>query len=242
VRALAGRFRIARGGQRSGWRTPLLALLLALACGRLAYRLWEIHSQDWKPLPGDVSTAGPCTVWFVGSSSFSYWDRLGPDMQPWQAVNRGVPGADIPRLLSRWHRQGHFAPPPAIVVYAGENDIDRGRDAGRVARDYAGLLQALTTAMPDTPIIAMAIKPSPKRWTERADQLRLNQQILELAKKNPSIHYLDANGQFMPGGLFGPYYWDDGLHLNGGGHAIWAKLIKGELVRYVPGGRRQCGA
>jgi lysophospholipase L1-like esterase len=225
-----------------GRRALVLSLLLAISGGLLGHRLWLAHAHDRDPLPGDVATAGPCTVWFVGSSSFGYWTDMEADMRPWQAVNRGVSGADIPRLLARWNRQQGFAPPRAIVVYAGENDIDRDRAADRVVADYMGLLRSLSTALPNVPIVAMAIKPSPKRWPERDEQSRVNSKILGLTEKIPSLHYLDANGGLMSGGVFGPYYWDDGIHLNQAGHAIWAKRIKGELSRDVLGGGRPCGA
>jgi lysophospholipase L1-like esterase len=227
---------------RGGRRALLLGLLLALVSGVLAHRLWVAHAHDWEPLPGDVSAAGPCTVWFVGSSSFGYWTGLESDMRPWQAINRGVSGADIPRLLARWKRQQRFAPPRAIIVYAGENDIDRGRSADRVADEYAALLRSLSTAMPRVPILAMAIKPSPKRWSERDEQLSVNSKIHGLTEKIPSLHYFDANGGLMSDGVFGSYYWDDGIHLNEDGHRMWAERIKGELGRDVLGGGRPCGA
>jgi lysophospholipase L1-like esterase len=229
-------------GMRSRRRALLLALLLALAGGALGHRLWLLHAHDWDPLPGNVATAGPCTVWFVGSSSFGYWAELEADMQPLHAVNRGVSGADIPRLLARWKRPQQFALPRAIVVYAGENDIDRDRTADRVAGDYLALIRSLSAAMPRVPIVMMAIKPSPKRWPERDEQKRLNSKIHGLTEKTPSLHYLDANGGLMSGSVFGPYYWDDGIHLNEAGHKMWAQRIKGELDRDVFGGGRPCGA
>jgi lysophospholipase L1-like esterase len=227
--------------RRSGRRALLLGLLLALACGVLGHRFWWAREQNHLPLPGNVSTAGPCTVWFVGSSSFGYWDSMGEDLKPWDAVNRGVPGADIPLLLSRWHLQGRFARPPAIVVYAGENDIDRGRSAGRVAADYERLIDTLTQAVPGVPIIAMAVKPSPTRWPEHSIQLALNSQISALTARNSHLHYIDANGQLMSHGVFGPYYRTDGIHLNQDGHRIWAGVIKRELAHYVPGAGERCG-
>ena len=84
---------------------------------------------------------------FVGSSSIRLWKTLAEDMAPLPVINRGFGGSQLAHAI-------HFADrivvpyrPRAVVLYAGDNDLDErtGKTAADVVNDFqtfAGLVHA----------------------------------------------------------------------------------------------------
>jgi len=169
-------------------------------------------------------------VLFVGSSSIRLWDlpRFFPDVK---AVNRGFGGSEVADSLYFADRIILPYRPKTVVVYAGDNDIAKGKSAAQVARDFDQLVARIHEELPESRIVYIAIKPSVKRW-EMIDEMRqANRLILETAAADPRLIFVDidepmigADGRPRP-----ELFQDDGLHLNDAGYKLWTSLVAPHL-------------
>src|SRR5512136_620806 len=103
---------------------------------------------------------------FTGSSSITFWKTLEQDMAPLPVINRGFGGSKI-------HQVAHYVDrivvpyrPRAVVLFAGTNDIagSKPKTAQQVFDGYLTFVQAVHTALPETPIYYISITPTPSRW------------------------------------------------------------------------------
>ena len=170
-------------------------------------------------------------VLFAGSSSIRLWDvpKSFPDLP---ALNVGFGGSEI-------RDSTHFAArlivphkPGAIVFYAGDNDIAKGRTPKQTADDFAEFATAIRAELPKCRILFIAIKPSVSRWKLYGKQTEANALIRELCKKDDALVYVDVvpamlgeNGEPIP-----ELFQKDGLHMTAKGYAIWTEAAKKALA------------
>ncbi|RIK88340.1 MAG: hypothetical protein DCC67_00835 [Planctomycetota bacterium] len=168
---------------------------------------------------------------FVGSSSIRLWD-LEKSFPELPAINRGFGGSQLcdsvhhAELLVLKHQ------PAKIVVYAGDNDIAAGKSPEQVAGDFQALVATVRAALPRTPIIYIAIKPSIARWKLAEKMKRANKLIEAQCAKNEGLHFVDVWRPMLgdDGQPRRELFRDDGLHLNDAGYALWAELVKPMLL------------
>ena len=79
-------------------------------------------------------------------------------------INNGFGGSTLPDSIHFFERLVPPYKPRAIVVYAGDNDIGKGRSAGQVTADFKTLAGLAKESLPGVPLVYIAIKPSIKRW------------------------------------------------------------------------------
>jgi lysophospholipase L1-like esterase len=166
-------------------------------------------------------------VLFAGSSSTRLWN-LETSFPGIPSINRGFGGSKIADST-------HFASriilpqrPRIIILYAGDNDIQGGKKAEDVHRDFMKFVQTIHAELPETRIVFIAIKPSIKRWRLVDEMRKANAFIAAEARENPKLGYVDID---MP--MIGKdglprkeLFADDGLHLNEAGYRIWTDLVK----------------
>jgi lysophospholipase L1-like esterase len=201
-------------------------LALTVSCLLAAPDKWEKDIAKFeaaakaKPLPKKA-------LLFVGSSSIRMWD-LKQSFPDRVTINHGFGGSELEDSL-------HFADriiiphaPKIVFLYAGDNDINKGKTAERVVDDYQKFVKKLHRSLPKTRIVFLPIKPSLSRWEKWPEMKKANLSIQTLAKKNPLLDYLDTatpmmgkNGKPMP-----DLFKNDGLHLNDKGYLIWNKVLK----------------
>lgn len=166
-------------------------------------------------------------VVFVGSSSIRLWD-LAKSFPGLAAINRGFGGSHLcdavhyADLLVANHQ------PSKIVLYAGDNDLAAGKTADQVLGDFQQFVAEIRRSSAETPIIFIAIKPSPDRWKLRAEQQRANRLIAKECGAGKNLHFVDV-WQAMLGADGVPraqFFQEDGLHLNDAGYAVWTKLLR----------------
>jgi len=203
-------------------------------------------TQDpWAPAlaqfaEADAQLAGRSGgVVFVGSSSLRLWSQLEATFARYSALNRGFGGSQladcarhVPELVTR-HR------PDVVVVYAGDNDLASGRSPEQVLASFQSLAQQVHTALPNTRIAFVSIKPSPARQGWIGAIAQTNALVSDYVQTLPYLDYLDvydamldARGAPRPE-LFGA----DQLHMNDSGYAIWQSVIGNYLqavARRVP--------
>lgn len=216
-----------RAGVKSG---IALTTFLAIFGGGLYWDSW----QRWNaPLPDNVADQR-CAIWVIGSSSIYRWTTLGHDLQPWNAHNRGIGGALIPTLTHHFSRESSGAKPLAIVFYAGENDIDAGATADQALGAFRTWLSLKTRTYGAVPTYVVSLKASPARVRDQFAQSHFNAAVHALAARRSDVIYIDVAGQLLAGGRPGPFFVQDGIHLNAAGYRIWAGGIRDTLDRTLP--------
>jgi len=123
------------------------------------------------------------------------------------------------RIITCYH-------PREVVIYAGANDIDAGKDADIVFGDFVALVAKIRAGSPGARICFISVATNPKRWGEVEKVKRLN----ELAKDYCRHHDLDFIDVFPlmlgPDGEPKPdIYVGDRLHMNAKGYAIWKNAV-----------------
>lgn len=169
---------------------------------------------------------------FVGSSSIRLW-KLDESFPQLQAVNHGFGGSELSDSVRLFDRIVKPVQPSIIVVYAGDNDIAKGKKADQVVSDFRAFVsKARASLSKPTPILFIAIKPSLSRWALAEEMQRANHQIQTICSQDSSLTFVDIwqpmlNDQGTPTESL---FLKDGLHLNESGYRIWAT----ELRRHLP--------
>ncbi len=234
-------------GFQRGWRTR--ALRLILLAGWLA-GVGGVRSQTpttanrspWEPdirafEAADRANPPPrAAVMFLGSSSIRLWKTLRQDFPDYPVIQRGFGGSQIADSTAYADRIVLPCRPKTIVFYAGDNDIAAGKSPEQVCVDFVAFMDKVHRTLPNTWIGFVSIKPSQARWQLLEKIRRANDLIQKTAQITPRAFYLDVftpmldqNGALKPG-LLGK----DGLHLSGGGYALWRSIIKEKLGHLPP--------
>lgn len=158
----------------------------------------------------------PGAVLFIGSSSIRFWKTLATDFPDVRTINRGFGGSEIDdatffadRIVAPYH-------PRAIVMYAGDNDIEAGNSPEQVRDDFAAFVREARSFDPGVPIAFIAIKPSVARQALLSQIREANALVREYAATQRDVAYLDVftpmlgeDGQPQP-----RWFITDGLHIN----------------------------
>jgi lysophospholipase L1-like esterase len=170
---------------------------------------------------------------FVGSSSIRFWDTLQRDMAPLPVLNRGFGGARISHVVHFVDRIVIKYQPRAVVLYAGDNDLDAGKSPEDVQRDFIAFVSCVQAALPDVRIYYLSMKPSRMRWTNWPLYEQANAQISAACIHNPQLSYIDVASPLLASGQ--PPTRDlfrfDGMHLSAKGYAIWTGIIRLRLQK-----------
>ncbi|MET0307717.1 MAG: GDSL-type esterase/lipase family protein [Sphingomonas sp.] len=210
--------------------------------GWLSFRYVASVREAREPLPEIGGKREACMLWFIGSSSMRNWTTLATDMAPWDARNRGIGGATMDEITSRFENETPGPLPRAIIYYAGENDIAFGVSAEQAIAQLRAFIAAKRRRMGQLPLLLMSLKPSPTRWDDRPTQASYNAAARRIAETEQDIGYIDIVPSLLIDGKPGPFYVDDGIHMNAAGYAMWAAAIRSALPRELPLPiLRQCG-
>lgn len=169
----------------------------------------------------------PGRIVFVGSSSIRFWSSLEDDMAPLPVLRRGFGGAHLSHVIHNAPRIVIPYAPRAVVVYAGDNDIGAGKSVDTVVADFESLVRLLQSALPETDIYFLSIKPSRLRWSLWPEISQANERIRALADPDPRLHYIDV-GRVLLGPDGKPnrdFFRFDGLHLSAAGYAAWTSVV-----------------
>ena len=195
-------------------------------------RAFEARDKKSPPPKGEIL--------FVGSSSIVGWNtkKWFPDLK---TINRGFGGSDVSDSL-------HFADriilpyrPRTIVLYAGDNDIARGKSPQRVLADYKALVAKVHAALPRTRIVFVPIKPSLARWKLVGKMREANALIRAVTEADERLGYVDIDTPMIgaDGRPRGELFKKDGLHLNEAGYKLWSSLLRPHLKTPGEGGRSE---
>jgi len=170
-------------------------------------------------------------ILFAGSSSMVYWDtkKSFPDLV---TINRGFGGSHLSDSVYFASRVILKYEPKVVLVYAGDNDIAAGITPEKVSDDFRSLVKVIHDKLPQTRILFIAIKPSPKRWKQFDTQQQANRLIAEQCSKDKRLHFVDVVKPMLDdmGQPRKELYRSDGLHLSDKGYELWTSIVKPLLV------------
>lgn len=177
--------------------------------------------------------AAPDSILFVGSSSIRLWDLKAS--WPGEAlVNHGFGGSLLADTVHFFDRIVAPIRPRAIVVYAGDNDIAKGRDAAAVASSFQALVEKRDRALPGVPLIYIPIKPSIKRWELWPEMKKANDRIAALCVAGDALYLADTAAVMLKGTEGAPapeWFAADGLHLSPKGYQSWTETVSAALKK-----------
>lgn len=194
---------------------------------RWAEAISEIE-QRWKSSPNQ--TGG---LLFVGSSSIRLW-KLEESFPGVRTLNCGFGGSQLSDSIHYFERVVAPPLPKAIILYAGDNDIDEGKSAETVVRDFSAFCEKTRAQLPaETHIYFISIKPSIERWKLSDEMKRANDSIRKYAESHPNVHFVDIWDSMLDseGKPLAKLFDEDGLHLNADGYQVWTKELRTCLSR-----------
>lgn len=165
-------------------------------------------------------------VLFIGSSSIRFWDTLATDFPGIPVINRGFGGSHI--RDSTWYADRIVVPyaPRMIVFYAGENDLESGRNPQQVRDDFRAFVARVRRDLPGVRIVYISSKPSPLRIRMLEAERQANA-LIEGDARRLKVQFIDVftpmlDGRGLPREeLFGA----DRLHMNRTGYELWTRLV-----------------
>jgi hypothetical protein len=185
---------------------------------------FEELDRENPPEPGGIV--------FVGSSSIRFWSTLDEDMAPLRVLNRGFGGAHFIHVVHNARRVILPYAPRAVVVYAGDNDIDAGTSVEAVVSGYLDLVALIHETLPDTEIYYLPIKPSKLRWALWPEMSRANADIERISTGDARLHYIDVATPLLDpqGEPRDDVFVFDGPHLNAEGYSTWTQVVRPVLI------------
>ncbi len=180
------------------------------------------QAQDRAHLPS------PGGVLFIGSSSIRVWTTVATDFPEVRTINRGFGGSEIDDATFFADRIVAPYQPAAIVMYAGDNDLQDGDSPEHVRDDFAAFVHKVRSLDAGVPIAFIAIKPSMARKVLLPQIRAANALIRAFAATQSGVSYLDTftpmlgtNGQPRR-----DWFVADGLHMNRSGYLLWIGIVR----------------
>ncbi len=167
---------------------------------------------------------------FYGSSSIRLWETLEQDFDGARVLNRGFGGSTLADCAREFDRLVAPLRPSALVLYAGDNDLDHGASPEHLVWIYETFLASVRTKLAGVPIVTISIKPSPVRfWNNH--QIRRANQLLQETSQQRGVLFLDLYSRMLHehGGPRRELFAEDGLHLSRAGYALWAAALRAVL-------------
>jgi lysophospholipase L1-like esterase len=167
-------------------------------------------------------------VVFYGSSSIRMWENIGESFAGIPVVNRGFGGSTLAECVHLLPRLIFPLRPAALILYAGDNDLDQGASPEHVEYLFNQFMERMREQLPELPVGFVSIKPSPSRFWNIGNIRRANALIQEATKRYPGVGYIDLFSLMLSpsGGSRPELFTEDGLHMNAAGYALWTSQIR----------------
>ena len=170
---------------------------------------------------------------FIGSSSIRGWKTMTKDFPDHSVINRGFGGSEIADSIHFADRIIHPYKPKHVLLYAGDNDMARGKSAEIVLADFKKFVSTIHKKLPKAQISFIAIKPSLSRWKLAKKMAKANNLIKVHCETDNRLGFIDIwrpmlgnDGKPKP-----ELFAKDGLHLNSKGYALWTKTVTPYLIK-----------
>ncbi|MEA3212123.1 MAG: hypothetical protein QOE70_5180 [Chthoniobacter sp.] len=171
-------------------------------------------------------------VLFYGSSSIRLWDTLAADFPGLPAINRGFGGSTLAECVREMERLVFPLQPRAIVLYAGDNDLDHGATPEQVQKLFQEFMRRLEERLGAVPVVLISIKPSPARLANLSNIRRANTLLRESTATWPQVRWLELFSLMLhpDGKVRREFFTGDGVHLSRAGYRLWADQLRAVLA------------
>ena len=188
-----------------------------------AIQKFEAEDKATPPVKGGVL--------FIGASSIARWTNLAESFPDLRVVNRGFGGSELSEAVKYATRVVVPHAPRIVVLYEGENDLNRGVTPEVIASDFDKFSQLIHASLPATRIVVIGLKPSLLRWKIRDGMHQTNKLISTRCAADRKCTYVDpwpsmigADGTPKPS-----FFVEDGLHMTPEGYKAWTKMLQPHL-------------
>ena len=184
------------------------------------------EKQDAKyPPPTDA-------IVVTGSSTIRLWTGIRNDLAPLETIPRGFGSSTADDLDYYLDRVVLGYAPRAVAIYEGDHDLQVGMTPEFIMERLTSVVQRIGTALPETRLYMLSVKPSPKYFFLWPQAVVLNQMIEALCQQTPRCTYTDtASALLLPNGKVNKaLFRSDRVHLNAAGYAIWNGILKPVLM------------
>ena len=196
---------------------------------------WEPSIRSFEKVDQE-SPPSKNSILLTGSSSIRKWN-LKESFPGKPMINRGFGGSELSDAILYFDRIVLPHRPRVIFLYAGDNDIERGKSAQQVVEDYKAYSRLIRQKVPGTKLGFIAIKPSIKRWHLWPEMALANQIIQSICETEESSYYIDIVSPMLnsEGLLHGDLFAKDRLHLSEKGYQAWTRVLSRWLEQHDPG-------
>lgn len=216
-------------------RSALLAAVLVASAALAAQQ--AVDPNRWEPAIQKFEAADTAhppakgSIIFIGASSIARWDNLAESFPGLPVVNRGFGGSEMADSVKYATRVVVPHAPRTVVLYAGENDLNRGVTPDVVGTDFARFYNVIRTALPGTGIVVIGLKPSLLRWTLRDGMHQANRLIRSHCEANRGCVYVDPWPSMIgkDGTPKPELFVEDGLHMTPEGYKAWTQMLQPHL-------------
>jgi lysophospholipase L1-like esterase len=213
----------------------LFLLLLSISAAAVSCSQKPFQKEIEAYQREDERSAPPKNaIVFVGSSSFRLWKNVQSDFPGHTIINRGFGGSGLDHATTWADDIIIKYQPRQVVIYSGENDIAGGKvkPADMIYR-FKNLFKKIRTALPNTHIVYVSMKPSPSREQFRSVIVESNKLIREFLATQKNTDYVDVYSLMLDasGKPRQELFTSDDLHMNRKGYEIWKKAIEPALVK-----------
>jgi lysophospholipase L1-like esterase len=185
-------------------------------------------------------------ILFVGSSSIRAWNSIKEDMMPYETIKRGYGGAHYSDIIHFSQRLVKNHNPKAILIFVA-NDI-KGNDKSdiysknlpditpqEVKRLFKVVINQIRDIHKEIPIFAIETTPTISRWKAWPKISLANDLIKKYCDSKTDLFYISTRNYFISedGLPTEEFFIRDKLHLNRKGYALWADIIKKNLIEVV---------
>lgn len=166
-------------------------------------------------------------VLFYGSSTFALWGGLEDRFPGANAINHGFGGSTMADCIEYFDTLVAPMTPRALVLYAGDNDLDNGASPELVRERVEHFLLLKRRALGPVPMAYVSIKISPARFHIMHKIAYTNRIIERSLFPRADVRFLDVTRRLVGRGLadLTACYTDDPLHMNERGYAILAATL-----------------
>lgn len=211
----------------------ILFLLFAFAAAeesKKAPEKWEPDIAKFETRDRESPPAAGAWL-FVGSSSIRKWN-LEASWPEKNVINNGFGGSTLADSIHFFDRLFLPYTPEAVLLYAGDNDINKGLTAKEVAQNFETLAASISAAFPKVPVLFLAIKPSEARWELWPKMSAANELVRSRCARHESWYFADVASPMLSeenGAPDASWFIEDGLHLSEEGYAEWTRIVNSTL-------------
>ena len=217
--------------------SALVAALIGLSLTVRAQQAVAVNPNQWEStiqkFEAEDASHAPVKggVVFIGSSSIARWENLAQSFPGLKVVNRGFGGSELADSVKYATRVVIPHAPRTVVLYAGENDLNRGVSPETISADFARFYDVIQQSLPSTRIVVIGLKPSLLRWKLRDGMHATNKMIRAHCESKTACAYVDP-WPFMIGTDGTPkpeFFVADGLHMTPEGYKAWTQMLAPHL-------------